>query len=408
MFTTIKVQIFVALVAAQTSSMAANSYISGEKGSDSLLGKIQGQIARGLLGELAPPADASKQLKSKRRYKRPPPPHAALHHTDEFTASGVDDKQYGTKEYRDGSELHSLPSAYLNRPFNLAALVSLRTPNRCASVLWKFHAGDITNLAIARTGSESITKSLLESGQPAHHVHDCTLAALSNRGATRLLVTLRHPVARIISGYQRRMDPNVSTNKVQMANIIFAEVFSRGVDDFVSALRLPQHRYHREALECTYGPDRQSFMLPLVGWYFGDAVSELNHSEDSREVEIRFLCTNRLSADFRAAASAFGFALTPLHSSHQSNISSDAAAMALDVNSSLLNADVVPKKLQLSRPNVEWLEEVYKKDIEFVTKRCGEKIPMDPSPGAPASSSTAIFTCLRGDTPGTCIESTRD
>ena len=97
MFTTIKVQIFVALVAAQTSSMAANSYISGEKGSDSLLGKIQGQIARGLLGELAPPADASKQLKSKRRYKRPPPPHAALYHADEFTASGDENKQNGTK-----------------------------------------------------------------------------------------------------------------------------------------------------------------------------------------------------------------------------------------------------------------------------------------------------------------------
>ena len=193
-----------------------------------------------------------------------------------------------------------------------------------------------------------------------------------------------------------------------MVNIRFAEAFSRGVDDFVSALRLLQHRYHREALECTYGPDRQIFMLPLVGWYFGDAASELNHCENSRKVEIRFLCTDRLSADFRAAASAFGFALTPLQFSHQSNISSDAAAMALDVNNSLLNADVEQKKLRLSRPNVEWLEKVCKKDIDFVTKRCGKKIPMDPSPGAPAISSTATFTCPRGDAPGTCIESTRD
>lgn len=408
MITTIRVQIFVTLVAAQTSSMATNSNISSEKDRDPLIGKIQGQISRGLLVELAPPADASKQLKSKRRFKRPPSPHAALYHADEFTASSEENQQNGTKVYQDGSEHRSLPSAYLNRPFNLATLVSLRTPNRCASVIWKFHAGDITNLAIARTGSESITKSLLESGQPAHHVHDCTLAAMSTRGATRLLVTLRHPVARIISGYQRRMDPNVSTNKVQMANVRFAEFFSRGVDDFVSALRLPQHRYHREALECTYGPDRQFFMLPLVGWYFGDAASEPNHGDDSREVEIRFLCTNRLSADFEAAASAFGFALTPLQFSHQSNISSDAAAMALHVRASLLNADVEQKKLQLSRPNVEWLEEVYKKDIDFVTKRCGEKITMDPSPGAQASSSTATFTCPRGNKPGTCIESTRD
>jgi len=392
------VQILAALVVVPTALSTANVHIPCKKNCESLNRMRQNIITRGLLGEFAP-ANASKRQKSKSRFKRPPQPHATLHRADKYTARSEVKKQDNTKEYQDYSQYQSLPSAYLKRPFNLTTLVSMRTPNRCANVLWKFHAGEITNLAVARTGSETVTQSLLVSGLPAHHNHDCTLAAMSNRGATRLLVTLRHPVARIISGYQRRMDQNVSKNKDKQANVEFAKVFSRGVDDYVSALRLPQHRYHKEALECTYGPNRQSFMLPLVGWYFGDTESESDHDEYSSEVQIRFLCTNKLSVDFMAAASAFGFALSPLQFSHRSNISSDGGV------------EIMPN-LQLSRPNIEWLEEVYKKDIAFVTKRCGKKARKDSfgatrAPAAPASSFTAVFTCPRGDMPGTCIENVR-
>jgi hypothetical protein len=85
--------------------------------------------------------------------------------------------------------------------------------------------GDLGNLAVARTGSESVTEALLHSHEPAHHKHDCTLSMVSlirllmfpmkllmvasmtnvrkvaSENGMRVLVTLRNPISRIVSGY---------------------------------------------------------------------------------------------------------------------------------------------------------------------------------------------------------------
>ena len=85
------------------------------------------------------------------------------------------------------------------RPFNLADLVRYeRLDNRgranpaylCAERGVLAHAaaagGDVvSNLAIARTGSETLALFLRALGQPSHHGHDCTLVdvAPAVRGA---------------------------------------------------------------------------------------------------------------------------------------------------------------------------------------------------------------------------------
>jgi hypothetical protein len=147
-------------------------------------------------------------------------------------------------------------------------------------------------------------------------------------------------------------------------------------------------------------------MLPLVGWYFGDADEGAGDDEGGNEIEVRFLCTATLSADFGAAAAAFGVDLAPMQSLHKSAVSSDATEEALSIDPSQLLLGGVHKEstagLTLSAPNKAWLEEVYKKDADFVEERCGDKASTNPA-GGPPGKSTAVFVCPRGEKPGTCI-----
>jgi hypothetical protein len=151
------------------------------------------------------------------------------------------------------------------RPFSLESLVALREatgacgPDKGPAA--GYGPGDVTNLAIARTGSESVTKAMRRAGQPGHHNHDCTLAALAALGARRAVVSIRHPVARLVSGYQRRMETASDRAGTKRANRDYVAQFrAGGLEEYVSALRLPAHPKHAAALAVTYGNERQSYM----------------------------------------------------------------------------------------------------------------------------------------------------
>ena len=57
----------------------------------------------------------------------------------------------------------------------------------------------VVNLAIARTGSESVTRTMAAAGAAAHHDHACSLRDASRAGYDRVVISLRDPAARLVS-----------------------------------------------------------------------------------------------------------------------------------------------------------------------------------------------------------------
>ena len=357
--------------------------------------------------------------------------------------------QRGADRERDHERVLN-PKAY-SAPFNLAQLVELRSPSSSKSCFTKmstqhassrpkkqtsqsltnesqvpsttqasydrsftpFYPNDVANLAVARTGSDSITKALQANRQNAHHNHDCTLADMAAVGARRVIVSLRHPAARIVSGFQRRAlgqnpssrvrgDTKTSLSKTtaeKAANLLFVESFVPfGVDEYVSALRLPEHPKHRAAIDATYGKKRQSYMIPLIGFYFGDgdvenslglrATTSGGGGEDGNHelvtVEVQFLCTPTLSADYLAAVKLWGLNFRPMPSGsniHKSTVTSETAthdpneggaphsAPKLEVRDESATFPT-GSKLEISDGNKAWLERVYKRDIDLYEKYC--------------------------------------
>lgn len=142
------------------------------------------------------------------------------------------------------------------KAFNLIDLVALRQITRSCKPEGRnrFKPDEVTNLAIARTGSESLTKALRKIKQPSHHNHACTLASLAVHGARKVLVSIRHPVARIVSGYQRRLETDSQKAGNKRVNIEFVKAFRMGgLESFVRALRTPGDPNHQTALNVTYG-----------------------------------------------------------------------------------------------------------------------------------------------------------
>jgi len=322
-----------------------------------------------------------------------------------LAAASARRKRYydGEKQGRrhDGGQ-HTSLQHYLSSPFNLTALVALREDNSCTGmfngkVKNKMLQGKIANLAIARTGSDSVSKALRANSQAAHHNHDCTLSHLANAGAKRVVVSLRDPVARIISGYQRRMSNSGRGKSQKFANAEFRRLFSAGgVDDFISALRLPDHPRHKGALMVTYGQKRQSYMLPLFGFYWASS-NERSQEKGDITVEVRFLCTATLSADFSAAGTAWGVDFEPMDASAQNN--KHRSAVYSDVVAST-SGNKTSHSLVMSVENRAWITEIYKRDLELVDEHCsGHDTAVM---GGQHGSSVAVFVCPAGENPGTC------
>lgn len=64
----------------------------------------------------------------------------------------------------------------------------------------KFEPNDISYCAIARSGSTTLSEYF------THHNHDCSVKDLERLGARRIVIALRHPLARISSGFSRRIE----------------------------------------------------------------------------------------------------------------------------------------------------------------------------------------------------------
>lgn len=98
----------------------------------------------------------------------------------------------------------------------------------------------MSHVAVARTGSLALTTAMRINKQFAHHDHDCTLAdAVTSLPHVRhVVVALRLPLARMISGFQRRTgehaekgDDAHAMNEKKAANRQFKDLFGdkRGI-----------------------------------------------------------------------------------------------------------------------------------------------------------------------------------
>jgi len=170
------------------------------------------------------------------------------------------------------------------RPFNLADEVLSR--KGC------HRGGDpvgpraVAPLAIARAGSDTVilTMKRWERGlsHPFPHDHYCTLEDYAARGARRVVVSLRDPVSRLISGYMRRMEGH-SMRDSNGYNSRFDRAFSSSLESYVAALVDPHDKLHREALEVTYGDGgTQNYMMPVVEFYLSLPQAK-KHDESSKE-----------------------------------------------------------------------------------------------------------------------------
>ncbi|KAJ1453612.1 hypothetical protein M885DRAFT_523846 [Pelagophyceae sp. CCMP2097] len=128
--------------------------------------------------------------------------------------------------------------------FDAKALARVRAGATSCS-LQRIPKGAVINLAVARTGSEWLSLALRNASQPNHHNHDCTLFDIVRAQGTRVLATTRSPLARIVSGWQRRMDAGNSMIRAKPANKAFVEAFGNGnVNDYMDALRNVSHPKH--------------------------------------------------------------------------------------------------------------------------------------------------------------------
>ena len=145
----------------------------------------------------------------------------------------------------------------LGAPFNLTEKVRAQRARPCALAGLGPHGATRTvNLAVARTGSASVRDALRRLGWASHHAHECALEHVRQRGARRVLVSLRAPVARVVSGFQRREERSelnpAGRAARKGANQLLAAAFG-SVDAFVDALRDPAHAQHAVALHRVVG-----------------------------------------------------------------------------------------------------------------------------------------------------------
>jgi len=241
--------------------------------------------------ELAPPV-AQEPTRQEPTRERPPwrrrastKTEARSPVTEEAAAKTAEVRSPVTEEAAAKTKVRSpVTDEVAARPFNLADEVLSR--KGC------HRGGDpvgpraVAPLAIARAGSDTVilTMKRWERGlsHPFPHDHYCTLEDYAARGARRVVVSLRDPVSRLISGYMRRMEGH-SMRDSNGYNSRFDRAFSSSLESYVAALVDPHDKLHREALEVTYGDGgTQNYMMPVVEFYLSLPRAK-KHDENSKE-----------------------------------------------------------------------------------------------------------------------------
>jgi hypothetical protein len=251
-------------------------------------------------------------------------------------------------------------------PF-LQDLVAHLEPHCKVSKTFHDDDDDVAYLAIARAGSTSLADVF------HYHDHDCTLRNLEERGARRVLVSLRHPVARISSGLSRRLEGH---HLKKEGNRIFYETF-KTPDAYVQALRagagggaaagdngdvavaVVDERVIKLAHEATIGHHKQNFMTPVSEFYLANPMGL---------ADVVFLCIDTLAEDFDAAFAQRWHIRPPPNTKAMKH---DGEKRKNVSHTSSANMTAVYSRF--SATSLEWLLQTYAADVALFEKHCGKQ-----------------------------------
>ena len=114
--------------------------------------------------------------------------------------------------------------------------------------------GSVMSVSVARTGTKTVSEMLSGAGQPYLHNHHCNVKLLLEAGAAHVIMGLRHPIARVVSG-------NPTNNS------------------YISALRNASDPNHFRHMSETYRPYRLSSMLPMQFYLQGSQQKAIRTGE---------------------------------------------------------------------------------------------------------------------------------
>ncbi|CAL1141764.1 unnamed protein product, partial [Cladocopium goreaui] len=275
----------------------------------------------------------------------------------------------------------------LDRSFSLEDMIRSKDTALCAKKLPPLNGSMVLSVSVARTGSETLSRMLESTGLNLHD-HQCNAHTLLEHGAGHVIVSLRHPVSRIVSGMQWHTHVynmtlaigaflNSSSSKLSIAGATGAHneqsersdrgQFSHGAydlqhkvfsfDDFnhsyVDALRNTSDPNHRIALDVQYRPYSNSVFMPVVDFY----IKGLTNEERGR---VSFVCTCTLKEDMDRVSKELNLNLDTEILSHESVSSSDDPEVQLQ---------------WLSQRNIDWIREIYAADEAFYLQHCSHCEP---------------------------------
>lgn len=198
------------------------------------------------------------------------------------------------------------------------------------------------NLALARTGSTTLTKLMRKIGMPnTHHNHALTVSDMYEKGARNLLSTIRPPDERFQSGHSRRLENHVPKKH---CNQEYRKRF-KTVNDFVDTLRRSDDANHQWARDALNDPTNQAYTIPVSSYY-------LMSPDDRRknDVTITWLSTRSLISDFEQAT---GYSVSTVHKKRSKP---HAAA-------------------KLGAEQLEWLKssDLYRADFDLYERVCAKR-----------------------------------
>lgn len=242
--------------------------------------------------------------------------------------------------------------------FTLEKLEQERRKRECK---WKEvkNKNEVAYLCVARSASATVQEIVQQiegvEAEEVLHDHNCRLETLEEGGARKVLVVLRHPLARISSGLARRFE-GFSLDKY--GNKILYENFE-SAEDYISALRNVTNDRHSAAMK-TLKWSGQNYLTPVTEFYLKGSLGE---------AELAFLCIDSLIDDAIHALDEWNLEHSVKSLIKESNLETQHHQSKLFSSSNLTNVFS-----RFSQESIAWVEKIYAADIQLFESHCGKTI----------------------------------
>jgi len=253
-------------------------------------------------------------------------------------------------------------------PFSLERLIEARdaegdcwwlNEDRVTRVEFKLpEAGRVARLQIDESGSDSVIEmlgSLVAGDKESQRKEadlrfnvDCTLSKVHGKVARRVVVALRDPLSRILSGLEKHI--GLKSRWLPKDEVFVRKTFNNNfktADEYLDALRVHDTNgvsgMHKRAMAVTHCRYCLNFMMPVKGYYIRDT------DNTAADPTVKFVCTCKLAEEISKVADDWGLQLQ---------------------NSTAPNLE--DSTLTISDVNRKWIEETYAEDFAFYKEHCGQ------------------------------------